>query len=381
MERYKLASKYLTNDVATTNDIMLRYVVYLLDGFTIKNIPIQVETIKGYMRCVNLLYHDHALDLPWDQASDSDAAKLLRSQKTFEGKPDRREPLHDKVLAQMKILADAGPRNGFKRAVWLWTNLGTSTGFRRQEFVMDKQEIQLYVLPNGSTVIRAFCVKNFHFFNDDGIQISTSTVLNNGRKAQQVGQEYEIQKNRQNGQIVSQSRNTRCPDLCCVETSIEIIKLAAACGADQPNDPLCVYEKNRGEIEFLTGTMITSYYRKITKLVFPSISADELKLYSVHSIRVKAAVLLHEAGKSDAYIKLRIRWLSDCFNVYLRNTKTICDQHNAARMTNDEILLNAITMAVDADIPLGELMSSEIPDEPVHTTGVHVSEYELEDED
>ena len=50
-------------------------------------------------------------------------------------------------------------------------------------------------------------------------------------------------------------------------------------------------------------------------------------------------------------------------------------------MTNDETLLNAITMAVDAEIPLGDLMSSEIPDEPVHTIGVYVSEYELEDED
>ena len=123
------------------------------------------------------------------------------------------------------------------------TNLGTSTGFCRQEFVMDKQEIQLCVLPNGSTVVRAFCVKNFHFFSDDGIRISLNTVLDDGHRAQQVGQEYEIQKNCQNGQIVSQSRNTRCPDLCCVETSIEIIKLAAWCGADQPNDSLCVVGK------------------------------------------------------------------------------------------------------------------------------------------
>ena len=65
------------------------------------------------------MHQDHALDPPWDVDYNSDAAQLLRSQKTFEGKPDRREPLHDKVLAQMKILADAGPRNGFKRAVWL----------------------------------------------------------------------------------------------------------------------------------------------------------------------------------------------------------------------------------------------------------------------
>ena len=91
---------------------MLRYVVYLLDGFTIKNISIQVDTIKGYMRSINIRYHqDHAVDPPWDAHSDYEAAQLLRSQKTFEGKPDRREPLHNRVLAQMTVLGDAGPRN------------------------------------------------------------------------------------------------------------------------------------------------------------------------------------------------------------------------------------------------------------------------------
>ena len=75
---------------------------------------------------------------------------------------------------------------------------------------------------------------------------------------------------------------------------------------------------------------------------------------------------MHEAGKSDAYIKLRIRWPSDCFKVYLCNTKTICEQHHAAQMTNDVILLNTITMDVDAEIPLGDLMSSAIPDEPMN---------------
>ena len=95
-------------------------------------------------------------------------------------------------------------------------------------------------------MVRAFCVKNFHYFDDDGIRIGLEIILNNGQEAQQVGQEYKVQKNRMNGQIVSQARNTRYPDLCCVETSIEIIKLAAACGANQPNESLCVYKKVTG---------------------------------------------------------------------------------------------------------------------------------------
>ena len=85
-------------------------------------------------------------------------------------------------------------------------------------------------------------------------------------------------------------------------------------------------------------------------------------------MRVKA-VLLHETRKSKAYIILRIRWLSDCFHVYLRNSRTICDQHNASLMSVNEIIVKAITMAVGSDIPLGDLRCAAIPEDPVYTLG------------
>ena len=103
VERYGISNWYLTNDVATTNDIMLRYIIYLLEAFTIKSIFIVVGTITGYMSSVNDHYKGQGLICPWDYKSDSQAALLLRSQSRFEGKHDRREPLRDKVLAQMKV--------------------------------------------------------------------------------------------------------------------------------------------------------------------------------------------------------------------------------------------------------------------------------------
>ena len=59
----------------------------------------------------------------------------------------------------------------------------------------------------------------------------------------------------------------------------------------------------------------------------PNISDVELKLISCHTIRVYACVLLSEAGKDGPYIKLRLRWLSNCFKIYLRNTDNIACQH------------------------------------------------------
>ena len=116
--------------------------------------------------------------------------------------------------------------------------------------------------------------------------------------------------------------------------------------------------------------MVTTYYRHITLLVFPTISEEELRLISCHYVRVKAEVLLHEAGKDDSCIKLRLRWLSDCFQVYLRNTKRICAQHNASLKDVNDIILEALALSGD-----------NIPDNAIYSEGVTDTEMELEDED
>ena len=90
---------------------------------------------------------------------------------------------------------------------------------------------------------------------------------------------------------------------------------------------MCVYRDDRATVHYVAGSDVTAYYRFVTKLVMPNISAEELKLISTHSIRVRACVLLHEAGKDGSFIKLRLRWLSNCFEIYLRNTDRITSQH------------------------------------------------------
>ena len=97
---------------------------------------------------------------------------------------------------------------------------------------------------------------------------------------------------------------------------------------------------------------------------------EELRLFSCHFIRVKAVVLLHEAGKDASYITLRLWWLSDCFQVYLRNTKRICAQHNASSKNDNDIVLEALALS-----------RKNIPDDAIHAEGVTDTEPELEEED
>jgi hypothetical protein len=60
----------LTDDVVTTDDIMLRFVNYLLEDFTLQSITIKTSIIKGYIRAVsNYYYKKHRLPHPWDLKS------------------------------------------------------------------------------------------------------------------------------------------------------------------------------------------------------------------------------------------------------------------------------------------------------------------------
>ena len=135
-----------------------------------------------------------------------------------------------------------------------------------------KTIIQVYVKPDGTQVMRAFTLKDFIWYDEDGMIVSLDTVLSNRLLAAQVGHHYEIQKNRMNNQIMTQNRDKNCPHLYAVEVSLDIVQLAMKCGAMDPYDPLCLFQSDEGTTVYLTGNMITKYYRHVTQLIFSSIS-------------------------------------------------------------------------------------------------------------
>ena len=63
---------------------------------------------------------------------------------------------------------------------------------------------------------------------------------------------------------------------------------------------------------------------------------ETLLKYSCHSIRVWAYVCLDEAGKPPDFIKKRLRWMSESYRVYLRDTNKINEQHRDALMASSQ---------------------------------------------
>ena len=121
----------------------------------------------------------------------------------------KRDPLTDEALAKMLALMieDKDPL-GFRAAIWNFTALGRFGGFRCGEFAMDSRtSIRYYILPNGDLVVRCFVVRNFKFYDDTGDNVKEP--LTNRRKVSHSGVEFDVQKNRMNGQSIKFARLSR----------------------------------------------------------------------------------------------------------------------------------------------------------------------------
>jgi hypothetical protein len=161
---------------------------------------------------------------------------------------------------------------------------------------------------------------------------------------------WRIQKNRQNGQAITLAVEVDRPEICPVRSEMRLVLRARR--LNQPDDmPLGVYRTKKGKSIYLTVNKIAELLRKAVKSIRPDTSSEDLKQYSTHSLRVWACVLLDEAGMPPDYIKKRLRWLGDCFRMYLQDTLAIQLQHvDALREASREVmdLINALPADVIA---------------------------------
>jgi hypothetical protein len=106
--------------------------------------------------------------------------------------------------------------------------------------------------------------------------------------------------------------------------------------------PLVVYSAGPGVVQYITATDIELVMRTTASRVYnlsPRTCRKQLQLWSAHSIRVGACVILHAMGFTASQIQFMLRWKSMAFLVYLRNlsilsTKQNTAIHDVSRMSN-----------------------------------------------
>ena len=121
----------------------------------------------------------------------------------------KREPLTRPMIVKMCELSKEDPL-GIRACVWNFVAIGTFSGYREQEYDMElPTEIRYYVLPSRTCVVRAFVMSNLICYDGRGVTIYK--LLAYRELVRKPGQEFDVQKNMMNRQIVCVGRLPSLP--------------------------------------------------------------------------------------------------------------------------------------------------------------------------
>jgi hypothetical protein len=253
--------------------------------------------------------------------------------KKYETVPRHKEMISDSMFHYIANLASHTSEDSLVRTVIDWIVLGCYTGLRKSEWCSDNHDLSATIDdPNWGDRPNALpdIAEDFSFTSTTGRRIhDVHATPDNDITFTTLC--FRKQKNNDNGQTLTYRRPADSHWLCPTQASLNIVRRARRLGSPH-NSPTAVYrDHNTGKRRLITASQVTIFLRHVTHKVFdiPTRHKD-LLAWSCHSICVTTANLLHRAWFSDSYIKNRLRWRSNTFLMYLRNTFYTADQHTKA---------------------------------------------------
>ncbi len=128
-----------------------------------------------------------------------------------------------------------------------------------------QDKVDYHVYPTGTRVIKAFTANDFVFYDKSGHvlkKIDDSTL----DLATFVQITWRIQKNRQNGQKIKLSADTKNPVICPVRGALQMVMRASHLG--QPDDmPVTCYRTKKAPLLYITGSRIATLLHEAVKKV------------------------------------------------------------------------------------------------------------------
>lgn len=236
------------------------------------------------------------------------------------------EEMHNFIIHQRTL-----NNNHENNAMADWLTIGRQAGLRLSEYGQDQvllDKNKHYAL-NAFGDSKAFLLADFTFYRPGGIPLLTaSTEPLNLTQITAATIRWRLQKNGEKDEIIWYAKNETNPTKCVVQAMLNIRTRAIALGIPS-HHPIGVFQHNHNTY-YLTNTIIRKHLQTAAITIHKITDKKILQLYSSHSIRVMACVLLHAMGKSTSFIKHRLRWKSDAFQEYLRHVPISAKHHNEA---------------------------------------------------
>jgi hypothetical protein len=299
------------------------YAVSLVQGETILGIPIRHSTIKHYLSAAHALFDRGAT---W-QSEQQFAEIILKSVKDYEDVPKRRRMITDKMMQWLIDKAAQSSPNSSTRAIVDWILLGRYTGFRASEW-SQKSQSNYSRLDQPGQPSQAFTRLDFGFLGDNERRLSSSEISE--LLIRHLVVVWRHQKNGDHGEKITFADDTISPAYSATRAGCRIYRRSLRLGMTA-FEPMAVFKNDRGQVKFISDALVNALLREAaSKTLNLKQGHPELQLWSTHSIRVTAANLLYRKQLSDNFIMTRLRWKSNAFLVYLRNTVHSADEHSKA---------------------------------------------------
>ena len=318
---------------------MACYTANLVAGDNILSMTLKSGTISRYLCAAadmsipaNMM--NPCLDLTGKQSRF--IKDILHEVKRWETMPNRREPITKDIINYIvkkgEGLKRKNPHNIYT-ALGDWLILGLQSGFRRKEWAQDHTHLSKYrdVQRNVDGSPAAFTMRDWDFRGKNNVRLNQSSgkQINN---ADSVNITWRFQKNNDNGQVITYTKDTKNPAFCYVRAAIRIRSRFLMLKHDF-NKPLAIFldvTKKKNGVTYIDDTHVCRILQEAANSVYKITNKEDLKRFTSHSIRVGACVLLHSQNISTEDIKFRLRWRSDAFRMYLRNITQLADRHRDA---------------------------------------------------
>jgi len=343
------------------NYLIACFAVSLIRGETIQSRKIRHATVKNYVNAAVGLHTDRQLPSP--KHADIDYVSIvLKAIKKYEKQPNRRDMVHDEMIHHMEKIRHTFHQDSLEAALIDWIYLGRFVGFRGIEWCQTTQKRYLRIThPNWEGPDSyAFITDDFQFFTEEKQQIHILTPANIARISYVIIR-FRKQKNDRNYEAIPYYKDNTNPTFCPVASAIRIHLRAIRLGI-KTEEPLGVFHcqkgKHTGTRCYITKQQVATFLQSIAMTVFHLKPRDKiLNRWTSHSIRVTACNLLHRQGMSDTYIQSRLRWTSNAFLGYLRNTLYTAAAHTKALHIPSNNLPTLTTEYKQTRLPSGEVVT------------------------
>jgi hypothetical protein len=257
--------------------------------------------------------------------------------------------IHDEMTHYFEKIRPNYHPDSMEASLIDWIYLGRFVGYRAIEWCQKLQKEYLQITHSNwkGPTSYAFIAEDFQFFkgNKQPIYDLTNISLDD---IVYVTIRFRKQKNDQNGETVPYYRDFANPAFCPVHAALRIYQRAQRLEVPE-EEPMGVYFCQKGKYKnqrcFITANQVATFLQSAARIVFKLKPNDKsIQRWTSHSIRVTACNLLHRQGFSDTYIQTRLRWRSNAFLAYLRNTLYTAAAHtkalhipdnNLPRLTNE----------------------------------------------